>query len=203
MTTAHEFDSMDLSGRESRSSIFLPPALRRRCLQIQIESEGADRLVATIFSRRWVPSRPVQAIVKALPGFRMARALRRVFGKRKRTSIVFPAIDDAGSTSLRIGEKYIKARSIGAIALQGWQEQFGHDRVWDVMLLGPNVDLVVGHKKYEEAEQLATALALVLGVSVKESSVGGGSRTAFSANINVRDAHYDAPQRDGWKHLKP
>lgn len=180
-------------------SFFEPPALRRRCLEIQIQGETPGRFEATIVSRKWTPNRVVRRMVGSLPGFRMARALRRVFGKRLRTKLVVEVPSGGDGPVLQLGPQIFKAKQIRKVALQGWQESVGMSRVWDVMLLGPNKDVLVGHKSYDAAYDFATKLAERLGVDFEESSVVGGSTEAPTAKFNTRDAHYDAIRWDGYR----
>ena len=139
---------------------------------------------------------------EAAPGYWLERALRRVDGRKLRQRIVFRAEGLRMPAALRFGDETIRAEEVVSVALQGWQEEFGQARVWDIMLLGPDRDLVVGHRSYEEAQDLAGKLADVLGVPLHESSVVGGSTTAATANLSVRDMRYDAPRPDGWRHMK-
>lgn len=186
--------------RDERPSFVMNPTLRRRCIELKIQGDEPQRLEATIVSRRWKPAPFVRRFVGALPGHNIARALRRIFGREVRTKVVASSVGDA--PVIRIGYESYEAKRIKSIALQGWQEEFGLSRVWDVMLLGPNIDVLVGHKSYDAAHAFAEKLAAVLGLQLEESSVVGGSVTVSTTGISVRDAHYDTPQTDGWRHLK-
>jgi len=188
--------------RQSRISFLQPPALRRRCIKIEIEDSGPRRLEATISSRRWSPPRSIAKVIGILPGFRLARGLRWVFGKVTKIKVRFDGPASGDGACLRVGDELYPPGTIGSVALQGWQEDSGHDRVWDVMLLGPNRDLLVGHRSYDEALDLAQKVAQVLNVPFEESSVIGGAVTPSTATFSVRDAHYDGIKPDGWRHLK-
>ena len=178
------------------------PQWRRRTIEVHVKEAGPGRFTATVTSRRFRPPGPVRRLVEAVPGYWLERGLRRVLGRKQETSISYQVGSLRTSSLLRVGDETIQADSIEAIALQGWQEEFGLASVWDVMLLGPDRDLLVGHKSRDEAHEFAAKLALALAVPLRESSVIGGSLTATTATMSARDMRYDAPRVDGWRHLK-
>jgi len=191
----------ELEPGSERTSFFDAPEWRRRTVAIDITQSGHLKLEAVIVSRRWAPHRAVKRLVAAAPGYWLERALRRLAGRKLRQRIEYRQGSLRVPSALVFDGDEMAPESVLAVALQGWQEDFGRDRIWDVMLLGPDRDLVVGHKSYDEAHDLAIKLSEVLGVPLKESSVVGGSTTAASASMSVRDMRYDAPRPDGWRHL--
>ena len=148
------------------------------------------------------PPKVLRRLVEAVPGYWLERVLRRL-GRKRATRISFEQGSLRIPSMLHVGDDAIQPESVEAVALQGWQEEFGHERVWDVMLLGPDKDVVVGYASYEVALDLATKLADVLGVQVRESSVVGGSlESPQVGSLTVRDMRYDAPKPDGWGNIK-
>jgi hypothetical protein len=185
-----------------RISAFESPQWRRRTVAIEVLDHGPGRLSATVTCKKWSPGRVMRGLVDAAPGYWLERAMRKMAGRKTKRKVVFRAEGLRMPAVLRYGDDTFQAEEIFAVALQGWQEESGQDRVWDIMLLGPDRDLVVGHDDYDEAHDLAEKLADVLGVPLKESSVVGGQTSVQSGNLQVRDMRYDAPRPDGWRHTK-
>jgi len=147
----------------------------RRCQDIVVADVGPAKLEARVTSLRWKPPRLIRAALGSLPHARTVRRLLNIFGKHHVLDVLYTPATLRGRARLVIGAEEVPPTSVEAVALLGWQEEIGTQRVWDITLLGANLDVVVGHKSYVVTHNLAEMLARLLEVPLRESSVVGGS----------------------------
>lgn len=154
----------------------------RRCQDIQISDAGPYRLEARITSLRWKPPKLIVQLLGNLPDAGTVRRLLKFFGRPHVLTLRYEPATLRHRARLCIGDDEVQPHRAESVALLGWQEKIGTSRLWDITLLGPDIDVVVGFKSYAEAHNLAEMLARFMQVPLRESSVVGGSTDYVQPN---------------------